>query len=52
MVADNGGGFYSTYEEVVKILDQRETELRKFYENKQEEKIKAVESKYMMLSEA
>ncbi len=55
MVADNGRQFYSnkTYMEVVKMLDQRETELRKFYEKKLEEEIKAVQSKYeRKLSEA
>ena len=48
MVAANGGQFYSnyTYQEVVKMLDQREPELREFYENKLQEKIKAEESKY------
>ncbi|XP_038565114.1 GTPase IMAP family member 7-like isoform X2 [Micropterus salmoides] len=55
MVAANGGGFYSnyTYQQVVEMLDQREAELREFYQKKLEEKIKAVESKYeKKLSEA
>ncbi|XP_006810037.1 GTPase IMAP family member 7-like [Neolamprologus brichardi] len=48
MVADNGGEFYSnyTYLEVEKMLKQRESELREFFEKKLEEEIKAVESEY------
>ncbi|XP_018517443.1 GTPase IMAP family member 9 [Lates calcarifer] len=48
MVSANGGEFYSnyTYQEVVRMLDQREAELRDFYQKKLEEEIKAVESKY------
>uniref|UniRef100_UPI0037E7039C GTPase IMAP family member 7-like n=1 Tax=Semicossyphus pulcher TaxID=241346 RepID=UPI0037E7039C len=55
MVDDNGGKSYSnyTYMEVVQLLDQREAELRKFYQKKLEEQIKAVELKYEnKLSEA
>ncbi|XP_045919939.1 GTPase IMAP family member 7-like [Micropterus dolomieu] len=55
MVAANGGGFYSnyTYQQVVEMLDQREAELREFYQKKLEEEIKAVESEYeKKLSEA
>ncbi|KAM9366112.1 GTPase IMAP family member 7-like isoform 2-T2 [Symphorus nematophorus] len=55
MVAENGARFYSnyTYEEVVEMLDQREAELKEFYEKKLQEEIKAVESKYeKKLSEA
>ncbi|XP_059208151.1 GTPase IMAP family member 7-like [Centropristis striata] len=55
MVGANGGQFYSndTYEEVVKRLDEREAELREFYEKKLEEEIKSVEEKYeKKLSEA
>ncbi|KAG7233995.1 hypothetical protein INR49_006277 [Caranx melampygus] len=48
MVATNEGRFYSnyTYQEVVEMLNQREEELRKFYQKKLEEEVKAVESKY------
>ncbi|GLD71128.1 GTPase IMAP family member 7-like isoform X3 [Lates japonicus] len=48
MVSANGGEFYSnyTYQEVVRMLDQREADLRDFYQKKLEEEIKAVESKY------
>ncbi|KAK2827976.1 hypothetical protein Q5P01_019010 [Channa striata] len=48
MVSYNEGQFYSnpTYLEVVKMLDQREKELREFYQKKLEEEIKAVETKY------
>ncbi|XP_073334967.1 GTPase IMAP family member 9-like [Pagrus major] len=55
MLADNGGQFYSnkTYLQVVEMLNQREAELREFYEKKLKEEIKSVESKYKkMLSEA
>ncbi|XP_069578170.1 GTPase IMAP family member 7-like [Brachyistius frenatus] len=55
MVDDNGGQCYSniTYLEVVKMLDQRESELREVYKKKLEERIKSVESKYeKLLSEA
>ncbi|XP_047463579.1 GTPase IMAP family member 7-like isoform X2 [Mugil cephalus] len=48
MVDANGGKFYSnyTYQEVVQMLDQRETELREIYRKKLEEEVKAVESQY------
>uniref|UniRef100_A0A3B5AKX8 AIG1-type G domain-containing protein n=1 Tax=Stegastes partitus TaxID=144197 RepID=A0A3B5AKX8_9TELE len=48
MVAGNGGQFYSnyTYQQVVEMLDQRESQLREFYQKKLEQKIKAVESEY------
>ncbi|XP_069030947.1 GTPase IMAP family member 9-like [Embiotoca jacksoni] len=55
MVDDNGGQCYSniTYLEAVKMLDQRESELREVYQKKLEEGIKSVESKYeKLLSEA
>ncbi|XP_053196649.1 GTPase IMAP family member 4-like, partial [Scomber japonicus] len=55
MVNANGGKHYtdSTYEERQKMLDQKEEELRKFYENKLKEEIEAVKRKYQkMLSEA
>ncbi|XP_067430785.1 GTPase IMAP family member 7-like [Thunnus thynnus] len=55
MVAANGGQFYSnsTYQEREEMLDQKEAELRKFYENKLKEEIEAVKRKYeKMLSEA
>ena len=55
MLADNGGQFYSnkTYLEVVKMLDQREAELRELYQQKLVEEIKSVELKHKkMLSEA
>lgn len=55
MVAANKGAFYSnsTYQEREEMLNQREAELRKFYENKLKEEIEAVESKYeRMLREA
>ncbi|XP_053195561.1 GTPase IMAP family member 9-like [Scomber japonicus] len=54
MVKARGGKYYtdSTYEERQKMLDQREEELKKFYENKLKEEIEAMERKYMMLSEA
>lgn len=47
-VAPSGGKFYSkyNYQEMVRMLEQRETELREFYEKKLEEEMKAVESKY------
>uniref|UniRef100_A0A3B5AC42 AIG1-type G domain-containing protein n=1 Tax=Stegastes partitus TaxID=144197 RepID=A0A3B5AC42_9TELE len=48
MVAGNGGQFYSnyTYQQVVEMLDQRESQIREFYQKKLEQKIKAVESEY------
>ena len=55
MVADNGGQFYSnyTYLQVVEMLDQREAELREFYQQKLAEEIKSVELKHKkMLSES
>lgn len=55
MVGANGGQFYSSciYEEVMKMLHQREVELKAFYQQKLEEEIRSVESKYKKrLSEA
>uniref|UniRef100_A0A3Q1BG89 AIG1-type G domain-containing protein n=1 Tax=Amphiprion ocellaris TaxID=80972 RepID=A0A3Q1BG89_AMPOC len=51
MVAANGGQFYSnyTYQQVVEMLNQRESQLREFYQKKLEDEIKAVESKYKKL---
>ncbi|XP_023254442.1 GTPase IMAP family member 7-like [Seriola lalandi dorsalis] len=48
MVGANGGEFYSnsTYQQVVRMLDQREEELRELYQKKLEKEVKAVESKY------
>ncbi|KAM4564580.1 GTPase IMAP family member 4-like [Fundulus diaphanus] len=48
MVDDNGGQFYSndTYEEAKKMLDQRELEIKQYYEKVLEEKIKAVKADY------
>ncbi|XP_023257790.1 GTPase IMAP family member 7-like, partial [Seriola lalandi dorsalis] len=48
MVGANGGQFYSnyTYQQVVRMLDQREEELRELYQKKLEQEVKAVESKY------
>ncbi|XP_053195578.1 GTPase IMAP family member 4-like [Scomber japonicus] len=54
MVNASGGKYYtdSTYEERQKLLDLKEEELRKFYENKLKEEIEAVKRKYQkMLSE-
>ncbi|XP_074467429.1 GTPase IMAP family member 7-like [Sebastes fasciatus] len=55
MVGANGGQFFSNsiYEEVVKMLKQREVELKAIYQRKLEQEIKSVESKYeKKLSEA
>uniref|UniRef100_A0A3Q2PEF9 AIG1-type G domain-containing protein n=1 Tax=Fundulus heteroclitus TaxID=8078 RepID=A0A3Q2PEF9_FUNHE len=55
MVDDNGGQFYSndTYEEAMKMLDQRELDMKQYYEKVLEEKIKAVKADYeKQLSEA
>ncbi|XP_031174977.1 GTPase IMAP family member 7-like, partial [Sander lucioperca] len=55
MVGANGGQFYSnySYEDALEMLHRREAELREFYEEKMEEKIKSVELKYeKKLSEA
>uniref|UniRef100_A0A8D0AHY3 AIG1-type G domain-containing protein n=1 Tax=Sander lucioperca TaxID=283035 RepID=A0A8D0AHY3_SANLU len=48
MVGANGGQFYSnySYEDALEMLHRREAELREFYEEKMEEKIKSVELKY------
>uniref|UniRef100_A0A3Q2QQX3 AIG1-type G domain-containing protein n=1 Tax=Fundulus heteroclitus TaxID=8078 RepID=A0A3Q2QQX3_FUNHE len=48
MVDDNGGKFYSndTYEEAKKMLDQRERDIKQYYEKVLEEKIKAVKADY------
>ncbi|MEQ2189021.1 hypothetical protein GOODEAATRI_020839 [Goodea atripinnis] len=48
MVDDNGGQFYSndTYEEAMKMLDQREQDIIQFYKKSLEEKTKAVEAEY------
>ncbi|XP_053195584.1 GTPase IMAP family member 7-like [Scomber japonicus] len=54
MVNASGGKYYtdSTYEERQKMLNQKEEELRKFYENKLKEEIEAVKRKYeKMLSD-
>ncbi|KAF7647264.1 hypothetical protein LDENG_00174990 [Lucifuga dentata] len=55
MFHTNGGKFYSnfTYVEVVKKLEEREVELKEFYEKKLQEEIQAVKSKYEgMLTDA
>uniref|UniRef100_A0A3Q3GG29 AIG1-type G domain-containing protein n=1 Tax=Kryptolebias marmoratus TaxID=37003 RepID=A0A3Q3GG29_KRYMA len=51
MVDDNGGKFYSSdnYKKAAEILDQRETELKRLYEKKMEEEIKAVKANYEKL---
>ncbi|XP_054907055.1 GTPase IMAP family member 9-like [Poeciliopsis prolifica] len=51
MVDDNGGQFYSndTYEETMKMLDDRELQIKQYYENKLEEKITAVKAEYEKL---
>lgn len=48
MVDENGKQFFSNdaYEETMRLLDQRESEIREFYEKKLEEKIKAVKAEY------
>lgn len=55
MVDDNGGQFFSndTYKEAMRMLDQREMEIKQLYETELEEKIKAVKAEYeQQLSEA
>uniref|UniRef100_A0A3Q2ZZU3 GTPase IMAP family member 7-like n=1 Tax=Kryptolebias marmoratus TaxID=37003 RepID=A0A3Q2ZZU3_KRYMA len=51
MVDHNGGQFYSNdmYQNTVKMLDQRETELKRLYEKKMEEEINAVKAEYEKL---
>ncbi|XP_035985135.1 GTPase IMAP family member 4-like [Fundulus heteroclitus] len=48
MVDDNRGQFYSnsTYEEAMKMLDQRERDIKQYYETALEEKIKGVKAGY------
>uniref|UniRef100_A0A3Q2FZK2 GTPase IMAP family member 4-like n=1 Tax=Cyprinodon variegatus TaxID=28743 RepID=A0A3Q2FZK2_CYPVA len=48
MVNDTGGQFYSndTYEKAVTMLDEREAELKRLYEEKLEQAIAAVKAKY------
>ncbi|KAM9846563.1 GTPase IMAP family member 7-like [Aulostomus maculatus] len=51
MVEANGGEFFSnyTYLEVVHMLQQREEQLKTFYEKKLQEKIEALEAKYQRI---
>ncbi|XP_041849840.1 GTPase IMAP family member 4-like [Melanotaenia boesemani] len=48
MVVANGGQYYTnyTYLKVVEMLDKRESQLREMYQEKLQDEIKAMESKY------
>ncbi|XP_043952752.1 GTPase IMAP family member 7-like [Gambusia affinis] len=51
MVQKTGGKFYSndTYEKTVDMLDQKERELKRFYEKRLKEEVKAVRAEYKQL---
>ncbi|PWA32923.1 hypothetical protein CCH79_00015537, partial [Gambusia affinis] len=51
MVHKTGGKFYSndTYEKTVDMLDQKERELKRFYEKRLKEEVKAVRAEYKQL---